>query len=102
MSEYYDDDLVCPNCHHYPTRARACIHCDDGWLDEYEDDPVNYAPGEEYERCQECNGSGIERWCPECGIDLNTPEWRAKVREQWEERDRQLDIIEGLADAASY
>jgi len=70
--EYWYDDEECPSCGHCPTRGRYCdvVGCDDGWIDLHEyDDPINFAPGEE-ERCGECNGTGIVRWCPECGCRL--------------------------------
>ena len=76
MDDYEYSELVCPKCGHEPTHERHCrgLHCDDGWIDEYYDDPINFAPGSEYVRCQECHGHGIERWCPECGADY----WIAK------------------------
>jgi len=71
-----DYDIVdhpCPKCGHEPTHVRHCqvIHCEDGYIDEHEDDAINFAPGEAYSVCQECRGTGIERWCPSCGHDLN-------------------------------
>lgn len=45
--------------------------CEDGWIDEYEFDPINYAEGEFQTRCRDCSGTGIERWCPGCGTDLS-------------------------------
>lgn len=66
--EIETDELHCPNCG-TNTRSRHCtsLFCEDGYIDEYEDDPINFAPGEEYSRCDECHGTGIERWCPNCG-----------------------------------
>jgi len=41
----------CPNCY------------GEGEFDLYEDDPINYAPGET-RTCEECGGTGIVWWCP--------------------------------------
>lgn len=79
-NEYELDDTVCPGCGHSPTHSRRCtaMGCDDGWIDEHElDDPLWYDVGEAV-RCDECWGTGIERWCPECGFDLQKPR-REKV-----------------------
>jgi hypothetical protein len=71
MDDYELDDTVCPRCGHEPTHSRRCINigCDDGWIDMHNDDPLWYDPSET-ERCEECHGTGIERWCPACGLDL--------------------------------
>jgi hypothetical protein len=71
MDDYWDSDESCPKCGHGPTRVRHCdvIGCDDGWVDEYDEDPINCSPGE-YVACSECRGAGIVRWCPKCGADL--------------------------------
>lgn len=68
-----DTDTACPICGHCPTRSRSCtaISCDEGWIDCYEDDAINYAPGEEYEMCEECQGTGVVHWCPSCGAFLS-------------------------------
>lgn len=49
--------------------------CDDGFFDEYEDDPINFAPGESYERCSECRGKGGWRVCGYCAADNPDVEW---------------------------
>jgi hypothetical protein len=36
----------------------STIGCEEGFIDEYEDDPINYSPGEEYARCATCDGEG--------------------------------------------
>ena len=61
----YGDGCYCPKCG-TETNSRTCtaFNCEDGWIDEYEDDAINYLPGEEFRRCAECHGTGIERWCP--------------------------------------
>lgn len=69
FSDDYDiDDIVCPNCR-TQLHSRDCsqIGCNDGFIDAHNDDPLNYSPGESYEKCGECHGTGIERWCPNCG-----------------------------------
>ena len=66
--DYEIDDISCPKCG-TNTRSRRCssLYCDDGEIDEYEDDPINFAEGEAYSKCEDCYGTGIERWCPDCG-----------------------------------
>lgn len=71
MDDYELDDISCPKCGHDPIRYRDCNSCDDGYIDEYDDDPINFAPGEEVTPCQTCKGTGIQRWCPGCGLDLS-------------------------------
>jgi hypothetical protein len=74
MDDYEFDDQECPKCGHQPTHARRCdvIGCDDGWIDMHEyDDPLMFDEGET-EMCEECHGTGWQRWCPGCGYDLNT------------------------------
>lgn len=74
MDDYDIDDLPCPACGNEITHSMLCRECDDGWNDEYDDDPINFTPGESYMRCRECDGEGIQRWCPKCGADY----WRAR------------------------
>ena len=71
MDGYGDADEVCPHCGHSPIRWEDCsvIGCEDGFIDMHEhDDPLWYSPGEE-EMCLECQGTGIVKWCPNCGRD---------------------------------
>lgn len=74
MDDYHTDyDVSCPHCGHSPIHWRDCANycCDDGWIDMYEyDDPLWYDPGD-VERCEECRGTGIEKWCPKCGENLS-------------------------------
>lgn len=65
-----DDESTCPECGNEYIHYRTCNHCEDGFIDEYEDDAINYAPHSEYRRCSECLGTGLEQWCPKCGADL--------------------------------
>jgi len=74
MCEEYkiDYDLYCPKCGHTPVHHRDCMNwCEDGFFDENDDDPINFAPGEAMRMCSECRGTGIERWCPSCGANLS-------------------------------
>lgn len=72
MEEYelnYDDS--CPKCGHSPLKYRDCIElsCEDGYIDESDE---NYElQGTTVVKCDTCNGSGIEQWCPKCGKDLS-------------------------------
>ena len=70
------DGYPCPKCGDLETRSRACDewNCDDGLIDEHEDDPINFARGEEFSMCQECFGTGIVRWCSKCGCDISSHE----------------------------
>ena len=70
--DYELDDEACPKCGHSPTHSRRCAQmgCEDGYIDMHEyDDPLWYDEGEE-EMCRECYGTGVEKWCPSCGLDL--------------------------------
>lgn len=70
--DYYDDsDDSCPRCGHTPTRYRDCsvLDCEDGFISLYDDDPLWYDE-DETEMCRECYGTGVERWCPACGLNL--------------------------------
>ncbi len=70
MSDWEYSDESCPKCgQQMATRSCDVIGCDDGYIDEYDDDPINFAEGESYERCSECRGTGIHEWCRECGWD---------------------------------
>lgn len=79
MDEYNQDyENECPECGHSPLHFRDCQnYCDDGYFDEYEDDPINYAPGESITICTDCWGSGIETWCPKCGLNISKFEHEA-------------------------
>lgn len=74
------EDEPCPKCGEYEVLSRHCdeIQCEDGWCDEYEDDPINYSPGEKYTRCNECLGTGILRWCRKCGFDITAYEFQKR------------------------
>ena len=78
-----DDGPPCPQCGNFETRSRRCesFQCEDGFCDEHEDDPINYAPGEAFSTCEECHGTGIERWCPKCGLDITAYNQRNPIEE---------------------
>ena len=77
MSDDYeiDSDDVCPRCFHSPCHYRDCgeLGCEDGWIDRFDEDPLWYDK-DKSEMCTECYGTGIERWCPKCGLNLQSPE----------------------------
>lgn len=69
--EYELNETPCPECGSSPTHWRECtaLGCDEGLFDEYDDDPINAAPGD-FSECITCAGTGVEHWCPVCGLDL--------------------------------
>lgn len=70
MDHDYDiSDRECPVCANPQTHRRDCPECDDGMVDDHEEDPINHSPGE-FSRCNSCGGKGIEQWCPHCGLNL--------------------------------
>lgn len=73
MDDYEWSDVECPECGHEPTHRRECsgLHCEDGLIDCYYEDPINFVRGEEYEVCGTCGGAGLEHWCPNCGYELH-------------------------------
>jgi predicted RNA-binding Zn-ribbon protein involved in translation (DUF1610 family) len=73
MDDYQiTDEVQCPKCGNEITHYRTCqnFDCDDGYCDANEKDPINYMPGEIIYKCKQCNGTGIESWCPKCGAGL--------------------------------
>jgi len=74
MEQDYDieNEFSCPKCGHSPLHSRDCTNfCDMGEIDESEDDPINFMPGESRRICPSCRGTEIERWCPSCGVNLS-------------------------------
>jgi hypothetical protein len=65
-------DEACPSCgFEGPTHGRDCDNgCDEGFIDEADDDPINFMPGEEFRICSDCYGTGFLHWCPKCGFDF--------------------------------
>ena len=54
--------------------VRCYTGCDDGYVDEYEDDPINNDPGD-FSTCVECAGAGGWRVCGQCNADNPDVEW---------------------------
>lgn len=66
--EVQDFDEDCPKCGHVLS-FRECPECADGFVDCYDDDPINYNQEEEEEDCPACKGYGRHIWCRHCGWD---------------------------------
>lgn len=84
MDDYIEnEDFTCPACGHAGTRSRDCTQfdCDDGWIDLGE---LDWQDEGEYQVCDECWGTGVVRWCPSCGADLQLPEWRKAMEPQFD------------------
>lgn len=54
--------------------VRCWNGCNQGWFDDYEDNPNEYEPGD-ISRCRECNGNGGWVVCGECNIDNKDAEF---------------------------
>jgi hypothetical protein len=54
--------------------VRCYAMCEDGAVDDYEDDPINCDPGD-FSTCQECGGAGGFRVCGECNPNNPDVEW---------------------------
>lgn len=82
------EDLPCPKCGSPETHWRYCdsFPCDDGYCDEHEHDPLNFAPGESFTLCRECFGTAVQRWCSECGYDITAHNYRTAGSDRSEER----------------
>lgn len=48
--------------------VRCWNGCNDGYFDDYEEDPIECEPGE-YSVCSECHGNGGWTVCGACNID---------------------------------
>lgn len=85
----FDDDIeeieaTCPKCCHHPIKRKDCdnLGCNEGYCDEYDDDPINFPQeGECIYKCSECKGTGAVIWCPSCGADLTG------MKIEWDEAD---------------
>lgn len=68
--DYDLEDFICPECGHEGTHSARCFACwGDGHFDISDEDFL--LPGTAHESCDECSGTGINRWCPECKADLS-------------------------------
>ena len=83
MDYEIDYDECCPKCDHSPIHYRDCCEfdCEDGYIDESYDDPINFMEGESYVMCDTCYGTGVEIWCPECGYDISAHNYVMKIKE---------------------
>ena len=84
MEDYEQDyEECCPKCGHSPTHYRDCseLHCDEGYIDENDLDPIDFMEGESYIMCNECYGTGIDEWCPKCGYDISAHKYVVRLRE---------------------
>lgn len=72
MDDYEIEDCPCPHCGNEHLHVKSCdvIGCEDGYIDEYLEDPINFAPGDSERECMDCHGTGWLRWCPACGKDV--------------------------------
>lgn len=65
------DTWVC--VHHgdqdYTYTVQCYVCMGEGGHDEHDEDPINYAPGEEWATCRECRCVGEFRVCPACNAD---------------------------------
>jgi len=62
------DDEPCPSSGHGYTHRRPCDHCEDGFVNHFEEDPMWY--DDKDVPCEECRGYGCFWWCPKCGYDM--------------------------------
>lgn len=53
-----NDPPTCPTCGGELEWVECDECCGDGEIDEHTDDPINFAPGEEYRFCYLCKGQG--------------------------------------------
>lgn len=83
VDDYELDDMECPRCKHSPTHTRPCseLACEDGYISMYDEDP-SFFDEDDYERCEECWGTGHERWCPKCGLDIQKYLVRDNVKQK--------------------
>lgn len=74
MSDDYelDGEVECPYCGHSPLHYRYCIEfgCENGFREVFFDDIEIEGMGDIVE-CEECHGTGVEWWCPNCGKNLS-------------------------------
>lgn len=70
-------DMDCPKCGASDSRSQACtnIHCDDGMIDDHDEDPVNSPMGSFY-TCPDCKGCGHLHWCSKCGYEFTDADFK--------------------------
>jgi hypothetical protein len=94
-----DYDEACPKCGHTPIHWRECtqLGCEDGWISRYEEDPLWYDE-DDLEMCDECWGTGIEKWCPACGADIQLITVKAGTEDEVEPDLEDLDVEDEFPD----
>ena len=62
-----ENDVTCKECGYSPVhyRDQCPSWCEDGYFDD--SDGIFLKPGTNLIKCDECDGKGFLRWCPECG-----------------------------------
>ncbi len=50
-ADFEIEDINCPKCGHAPIHNRDCaeLTCNDGFIDQHYDDPINFMPGEDFQ-----------------------------------------------------
>lgn len=67
VTDYEPDVPECRKCGSDDCEWEQCWQCHgECAFDLHDEDGVNYAPGEEYETCPECNGNGGYLVCHNC------------------------------------
>ena len=62
-----DNLATCPKCGSSDCERESCYAClGEGGFDLHDEDAVNYAEGEEIEKCDECGGHGSYWICHGC------------------------------------
>lgn len=65
-----EEEPVCQICGQYLEWEECWYGCEDGFFDEYDDDPINFAPGEWLRKCEICEGNGGYLVCPNAPHDV--------------------------------
>ncbi len=70
-------EQICPVCQSELEWTECWKGCDEGFFDEYDEDPINFSPGESLIECEECHGEGGYLQCP--SVD---EEWHYKLAKE--------------------
>lgn len=74
-----DGDAYCPKCGSHDTEWQACWVCHgEGGFDANDEDPINFAPGESWETCDECGGHSGYLFCHGCAAKARAASADAK------------------------
>ena len=76
-NDFEIDDCPCPACGNPTTHSQDCFECDEAnevsvCCDDLCQEHCIHGDG--MVACPKCNGTGIQRWCPKCGVDY----WEAE------------------------